>query len=405
MLTVEEKRRHNVLANFAAYNERKRNEFVANLKLPDNAGIRSMQADDPVAPTVRGRPRTDPDARIFSKAPVLRSHPKFVQYDGRNVAAMELTRRRGKRALVLGETSQVTAPLYLKFMDKDSAFKERPRVTVYHGSRRSTIATQNLPPSKLETMMSGKKIYNLGNSRKFNRSQRSKGFQNGGRGHRLVVGPRQRDSFGAHVNKKDVKTQRRGVRGYTNPFTRAEDLGRNTGWANAKMYAKSVARPLNIVTKKRTRNNAGFRPAIDNRNYVKKQAPRPKAVARESSKLIIKDRRGWGKLIGSAVAGGIETRPASMRPLLRELVVRGRPNATGTNLNVVENLFRKLPEKDGQRIRPIFKSRSNNASAAGTILNEHVAPRGVLTMRKNDANTGGYAMLQGMKARQNPIFP
>lgn len=405
MLTVEEKRRHRVLANFASYEERKRNDFVKDLVLPDTSGIRAMGSNDPVAPNVRGRPLTDPDTRIRTKAPVLRSYPKFVQYSGRNPSAMELTRRRGNQPVVLGETSQVTNPLYLKLMDKSTAFNMRPRVYKYHGGVHSTKATQNIPPSNLETMLSGKKIYNLGNSRKFNRTKLTKQFVNSGRGHRIAFGGRLRDSIQTVIRKKDIVTQQRGVRGYNNPFTRAEDLAPSMGWANSKKYAKGVSRPLSIVTKKRVRQNVGTRPSIDNSNYTKITAPRPRPIRKESSKIIIKDRRSYGKLIGSAAAGGLETRPEAMRPLLRELVVRGRANATGTNLNVVENLFRTLPVKDGERIRPFFRSRANISSASGSVVSEMAAPRGVLTMRSNDPTTGGYSMIQGLNERQNPIFP
>lgn len=405
MLSEEDKRRHRVLANFATYQERKRNEFVENIKLPDDTNIRRMAADDPVGPNIRGRPITDPDERVHTKAPVLRSHPKFVQYSGRNNAATELTRRRGPKPVVLGESSRVTNKTYLKFLDKNSAFRERPRIDVYYGGERSTIATQNLPPSNLDTMMSGREIYNLGNSRKFNRAFKTKHYFHSGRGHRMQYGGRLRDGVGQVVKKKDVKTQRRGIRGYNNPFTRSEDLAPNTGWANSKKYARNVARPLNIVTKKRIRNNVGFRPAIDNSNYTKINAPRPKAIYKESSKILIKDRKGWGKLIGAASAGGMETRPDNFRPLLRETIVRGRPNATGENMNVVEYLFRKPMVKDGQRIRPHFPSRKRVASASGNLYVEQAAPRGALTMRTNDLVTGGYTMIQGLHHRQNPIHP
>ena len=364
-----------------------------------------MSNNDPVGPNIRGRPLTDPDARIHTKAPVLRGNPKFIQYSSRNPSAMALARRRGNRPVLLGETSQVTNPLYLKFMDKSTAFNERARVDVYYGGQRSTIATQNLPPSNLETMLSGKKIYNLGNSRKFNRTLNSKQFVDSGRGHRIAFGGRLRDSIGKIVRKKDLVTQQKGVRGYNNPFTRAEDLAPSTGWANRKLYAKGVARPLSIVTKKRTRKNVGTRPTIDNSNYTKIQAPRPRAIRKESSKIIIKDRRSYGKLIGSAAAGGLETRPDNMRPLLKELIVRGRPNATGENMNVVENLFRTLPVRDGERIRPIFKSRSNNSNISGSVFQEKAAPRGTLTMRAGDAVPGNYAQIQGMNERQNPLHP
>jgi len=404
MLSVEEKRRIKVLANFTAYSEAKRAEAVANVQLPDDSGIRAMTLNAPTNPNIRGRPITDPSARVHTKSPVLRQHPKFVQYSGRNTAATELTRRRGKRAVLLGETSQVTNPLYLKLMDKTTAFSERPRIRPYYGGEHSTKATQNLPPSNLETMMSGKKIYNLGNGRKFQRAASSRQYINSGRGHRLAFGGRLRDGVGKVVRKQDLVKTQRGVRGYNNPFERTRDLAPSVGFANNKSYARNVSRPLNIVTKKRTRNNVGTRPALDNSNYTKKQAPRPTAIRKESSKIIIKDRRSYGKLIGSATVGGLETRPDNFRPLLKELVVRGRAIATGTNLNVVENLYRTLPVKDGNLIRQIFESRKNISNADGNIFVAQPAARGALTVRKNDPTTGGYSMIQGLHHRQNPIY-
>lgn len=304
--------------------------------LVDNSGIKSyMNHDSSISNMLhRYKPVYQPDRQLIRKPVILPVKPNHVQYSGRNLEGYYLSQRRGPKGAIPGKRPLVTNPIYQRNYSGPGGYINnfKSRIEISPGGHPAPPGLINRPPTKLETAFLRRLPRTLGNNPKYDRASRVYVARDPAPRLRFE-GSRQLAPIKSMINKADSVTNNPSVRKFVNnPFVRQKNLAMNFGWANRiRKYARNVAPPESVISKKTEYVNVGTRPALVNRRIRNLAATRVEHFDEIKHKPVQNPIQVYGgRLVGKSRVGGQAAR--SIPIVQKESIITHQPHVVSRAL-------------------------------------------------------------------------
>lgn len=325
-------------SDFMRYVADVRNQQAQSTELIDNSDIKRYMQDDGTISTMlhRYNPKYQPDHQLIRKPVLIPVKPKHVQYTGRNLEGYYLAQRRGPKTVLAGKNPLITAEKYLRNYPN---YVERLKATatVGTGGHQAPPSLKNRPPTKLETAFLRRLPKSMGNTPKYDRASRV--YVARDPAPRLQFqGSRQLTPIQGMINKLDSVTNNGSVRKFvSNPFVRVKSLASNVSWpTRISQYARNVAPPESIISKKTNYQNVGTRPSLVNSRFRNLAATRVNNFSERKFKPIQNEIQVYGgRMIGKSRVGGQAARSIPM--VAKETIITRQPHVVSRPLpNVLD---------------------------------------------------------------------